>query len=94
MAVGSYAPSHKNAELYNFGTEAWKTVESYPFGSDSLQDSEILYIPVMSAFLIIGGSDSSDDTSQIAKFKDGTWFDAGHLKRARRVSFCSLLFLN
>ena len=53
----------------------------------------------MSAFLIIGGSDGdewggTDDTSQIAKFKDGAWFHAGYLKRARRVSFCSLLFLN
>ena len=89
LAVGSWYPNNKKAELYNFGTGAWKMIDDYPFGSESerLSDYEMLYIPETRSYLVIGGDDGYY-LSQIAKLKNGAWSDAGRLNSARYVSFC------
>ena len=76
-------------ELYNFGTGEWKRVGNYPFADGSfVNDYDILYIPEMSSYLLIGGAIGSGQmSSQIAKFKEGVWSDAGQLNTSRAVSF-------
>ena len=91
LAVGSAYPANNKAELYNFGSGTWKTVDDYPFCRGmGCSDYDMLYIPETSSYLVIGG-DSSRPISQIARFKDGAWSDAGKLNSARVVSFCSFL---
>ena len=90
LAVGSYYPNNAKAELYNFGTGSWKTVSDYPFSSKSVYSYDMLYIPDTSSYLVIGGSDGNG-LSQIAKFFNGNWIDAGQLNLPRTVSF--LLFV-
>ena len=81
MAVGSFKPYNKKAELYNFGTGAWKTVDDYPnpgLPGAGVYDHEMLYIAEIRSFLVIGGwngPDGSDYLSQIAQFKNGIWYD-------------------
>ena len=83
-------PSNKNAELYEFGSGEWTKIEDYPFGSwSSVSDYEMVYIPEILSYFVIGGYRT---TSQIAGLTNGEWFDAGNLKTARAVSFCSFLF--
>ena len=89
LAVGSYSPNNKKTELYNFGSGSWKAVKDYPFTSGPrITDYDMVYIPEVLAFLVIGGYDGFS-LSQIGKLKDGQWSDAGKLNTARRVSFCS-----
>ena len=51
----------------------------------------MLYIPEAASFFVIGGWDGQSVISQIAKLKDGKWYDAGQLNTARRVN---LFYLN
>ena len=90
MAVGSYSPDNKKAELYNFGIGKWKTVDDYPFGTNRYMLFDMLYLPITSTYLVIGGSDSSGYLSQIAAFKNGVWSDVGKLNSPREVSFRQL----
>ena len=88
LAVGSYSPGNKKAEQYNFETDSWRVVEDYPFGSGQyLSAHEMLYIEETQSYLVIGGY-SGGKLNQIAKFQDGSWFDAGQLNSPRQVSFC------
>ena len=85
FAVGSYSPANVKAELFNFGTGAWTTVDDYPFtSSQGVTDFDMIYISETFSYFVIGGK--SPSLSQIAQFKDGAWFDAGHLNSARAVS--------
>ena len=89
LAVGSSPTFNKKAELYNFGNSAWKTANDYPFNSGAyLYAHDSLYIPELRSFFVIGGHEEGSDLSQIAKFKDEEWFDAGQLNSVRRVRFC------
>ena len=93
------ADQSKKAELYNFGTGAWDTVDDYPFGYGSyavakaVYDYEMLFISEIRSFLVIGGY-SGGMLSQIASFQNGVLSDAGQLNSPRQVSFCSLLFVS
>ena len=89
LAFGSVSPNNRKAELFNFGNGGWKQVDDYPFGSgesDSVYDYDMVYISETQSYLVIGGY-SASYLSQIAKFKDGVWSDAGQLNSGRRVSF-------
>ena len=94
MAVGSVSPNNRKAELYYSGTGDWKTVDDYPFGSeesDSVYDFDMVYISETQSYLVIAGY-SASYLSQIAKFKNGVWSDAGQLNSGRRVSFWIIYF--
>ena len=96
MAVGSAESSskrHKKAELYDFSTGKWIQVDSYPFGGNCLCDHDMVFIPETSSYYVIGGEKCPDSFSQIGKFTDGAWSDAGHLKVKRQVSFRVFNFL-
>ena len=91
MAVGSYSPSNKKTELYNFGTESWTTLdEDYPFcDGTGMGYFDMVYVPEMLSFFVIGGLDSNMNyMRQIAMFKDDAWYNAGQLNSyGRSVSF-------
>ena len=75
--------------MYNFGNSLWNTVDDYPFlgpSGDYFFGHRMLYIPEMSSYFVIGGY-SRGTVSTVAKFKDGTWSDAGNLNKARYVGF-------
>ena len=101
LAVGSL--TNKKAELYNYGSDSWETVDDYPFTDlSSVSQYVMLYIPQIRSYLVIGGSTTNlkssrnnyEIKSEILKFQDGAWFDVGQLNSARNVSFYSvLLFL-
>ena len=88
MAVGSYSPYNVKAELYDFVTDDWTTVQDYPYGAGSITNYGMVYIPATSAYYVIGGNDGGD-LSTIGMFKNGAWSEAGQLNTARSVSFCS-----
>ena len=90
--VGSVWPEHNKAEVYDFGMDAWTTVEDYPYGAE-FWGFDMVYVPATSAYYVIGGYDGGS-LSQIAKFKNGAWSRAGQLNTARSVSFYSFLVLN
>ena len=72
--------------MYTFGTGAWTEVDDYPYGqSTGMFDHYMIFIPEITSYLVIGGKSGGDEMSQIAGFSNGTWYDAGHLKSARRV---------
>merc|ERR1712106_596952 len=83
LAVGSYSPDNKKAELYNFGIGKWNTVDDYPFGTNRYMLFDMLYLPITSTYLVMGGSDSSGYLSQIVTFKNGVWSDVGQLNSPR-----------
>ena len=91
LAVGSANPDNAKAEVFEFGTGTWMTISDYPYSSDSvINDYEMIYIPELLSFLVIGGHDSGDrsiHTSQVAMLTNGIWTDAGHLNMGRVVSF-------
>ena len=94
MALGSYNPDNVKAELFDFGTCAWKTVDDYPFTSRSRVSShDMVYIPETNWFIVIGGADGHNELSQIAKFEHDKWSGAGRLKYARKVIFRLLMFV-
>ena len=73
--------------MYEFGTGTWKTISDYPYG-EYLNNYDMLYVPDMSSYFVIGGNGESGVLSNIVKLKDGAWSDAGKLKTARYVNFC------
>ena len=80
--------------MYTFETGLWTTVDDYPFlgpSGDYFIGYEMLYIPEMSSYFVIGGY-SRGTVSTFAKFKDGAWSEVGKLTTDRYVSFCSFLF--
>ena len=91
MAVGSYSPYNIKAELYSFGTGAWKTVDDYPFGTGKgVYGYEMVFIPKTKSYFVIGGATGSNGknrVSDIAKLTNGKWTLAGKLNSARNVSF-------
>ena len=94
LAVGSWQPYNIKAELYDFGSAAWTEVEDYPFASGSfVAYIDMVFIPEESSYFVIGGF-SGSDLSQIARFKDGEWSDAGQLNTARQVSFTYLVYFS
>ena len=71
--------------MFDFGTGGWTTVDDYPYGSGSgIFAYDMLFISKWNAYIVIGGSDASR-LAQIAKFQNGVWSNAGHLKKARDV---------
>ena len=93
LAVGSYNPSNVKAELYDYGTGDWTSVQDYPFGSGpSVYAFDMLFIGELSAYFVIGGYDTNFSVATIAKFKNGAWSHAGRLNSARQVLYFSLLF--
>ena len=91
LAVGSYSPYNIKAEVYDFGTGDWTTVQDYPYGVSRRYVAfyDMVYIPATSAYYVIGGYDGSDELSTIGMFNNGAWSKAGQLNEARRVSLCS-----
>ena len=80
------------AELFNFGSGAWTTAIEYPFGSKPyLSLYDMVYVREILSYLVIGGM-SGEDLSQIARFTNGAWYDAGQLYKARGVRVPSFLF--
>ena len=71
LAVGSRWPGSVKAEIYDFGTDDWTTVQDYPYG-DELSRYDMVYIPATSAYYVIG-------QSEIVMFKNGAWSEAGQL---------------
>ena len=93
MAVGSYSPYHVNAELYDFSTGDWKIVQDYPFSGSILNavyQFDMVYVPQLSAYYVIGGTDGWNRLARIAMLRNGAWQDAGQLNTARDVSCCWL----
>ena len=88
MAVGSYSPYNVKAEVYDFGMDAWTTVQDYPYGDGYVNSYDMVYIPATSAYYVIGGYDGTR-LKTIGMFKNGAWSEAGQLNTARQVSFCS-----
>ena len=67
-------------------------ISDYPYSSGSMIiDYEMIYIPELLSYLVIGGrwlsGDKSIHTSQIAMLTNGIWIDAGRLNIGRVVSF-------
>ena len=89
MAVGSYIPHNVKAELYDFGTGDWTTVEDYPYSARAVGYYDMVYIPSTSAYFVIGGYDGDENLAAIGMFKNGAWNEAGRLNTAHKVSFCS-----
>ena len=95
MAVGSRSPDSVKAEIYEFGTGDWTTVQDFPFGSGSwIAFYDMVYVPVTSAYYVIGGVNGDSWLTRIAMFKNGAWSEAGQLNTARDVSFRSFLLQN
>ena len=92
MAVGSFFPENVKAEVYDFGTGDWTTVQDYPYGGGFFVSNAIVYVPATSAYYVVGGKSDGGDLSEIGMFKNGVWSLAGHLNTARSVSFCTFLF--
>ena len=90
--VGSVLPDNVKAEVYDFGMDAWTTVQDYPSDAEFCC-FDMVYVPATSAYYVIGGYDGGD-LPTIGMFKNGAWSEAGQLNTARRVSFCSFLFQN
>ena len=68
----------------------WKIFGDYPFTTGPfVAFYDMLFIPETRSYLVIGGYYNSNRLSQIARFQDGIWSDAGKLKSARYVSFRS-----
>ena len=87
MAVDSYSPK---AEIYDFGTGDWTTVQDYPYAgpvTGAVAGYDIVYVPATSAYYVIGGWDGFVRFSTIGMFKNGAWSKAGQLNMARNVSF-------
>ena len=65
------------------------TVSDYPFGGDdpSIHGYCMVFMPETSSYLVIGGYNSVDELTQIAKFTNGVWSAVGGLNKARSVSF-------
>ena len=82
LAVGDSYNDEDKAEIYNFETERWTAVASYPFGY-------VYYAPVIhsrDSFYIIGGSTGIALHGQtIARFSMDTmrWTRAGNLNDGR-----------
>ena len=98
LAVGSDYPNNIKAELYGFGTGRWTAVSDYPYGcvsshTPSVYRYDMVFIPEQKSYFVIGGHSHQSALSQIARFTDGTWYDAGQLNSVRRVSFCSFFWL-
>ena len=96
MAVGSYPTSsaNKKTELYKYDTDAWTTVDDYPFcDGTGMGYFDMVYVSEMLSYFVIGGSCVDTSKSQrimrqIAMFKDGAWSEAGQLNSCERtVSF-------
>ena len=77
--VGS--ENNVKAELYDFGMDAWTTVQDYPYSAGGIANYGMVYIPATSAYYVIGGYDGSDELSTIGMFKNGAWSQAGQLNR-------------
>ena len=90
--VGSVLPDNVKAEVYDFGMDAWTTVQDYPYAVDWIAYYDMVYVPATSAYYVIGGYDGGSAISTIAMFKNGAWSEAGQLNTAREVSF-SLFFV-
>ena len=88
MAVGSFSPYNNKAEVYDFVTDDWTTVQDYPYGDEYVYNYDMVYVPATSAYYVIGGYDGSE-LKTIAMFKNGAWSEAGQLNTARSVSFNS-----
>ena len=88
LAVGSYSPNNAKAEVYDFGTGVWTTVQDYPYGDGYIYIYNLIYVPATSAYYVIGGS-GGGARSTIGKFKNGAWSEAGQLNAPRYVSFYS-----
>ena len=98
LAVGSYDYDNVNyvnnkAELYDFGTGDWTTVQDYPYAAGLIVDYEMVYVPATSAYYVIGGYDGGD-LSTIGMFKNGAWTEVGQLNTARQVSFFCSFFVS
>lgn len=95
MAVGSSSPDNAKAELYDFGTGDWTTVQDYWFGGATyIAYYDMVYVPSTSAYYLVGGHDDTVKQSlleRIAMFQNGAWSEAGQMHHARQVSFCYLL---
>ena len=88
MAVGSFFPENVKAEVYDFGTGDWTTVQDYPYGDEFVFYYDMVYVPATSAYYVVGGF-SGRFLSKIGMFKNGAWSEAGQLNTARSVSFNS-----
>ena len=97
MAVGSYSPANKKTELYKYDTDAWTTVDDYPFcDGTGMGYYDMVYVSEMLSYFVIGGHDSNmNSMRQIAMYKDGAWSEAGQLNSCERsVSFKLTLFVS
>ena len=84
MALGSYSPSHHKGEIYSFSSFGWTDTPDYPYSTnDDFYDFSIVYITEHSAYYVIGGYSDGDKLSQIGKYSDGAWSDAGQLNNGR-----------
>ena len=92
--VGSVLPNSVKAEVYDFVTNDWTTVQDYPSDAEGVAYYDMVYVPATSAYYVIGGLGDWEHLATIAKFKNGAWSEAGQLNTARSVSFYSFLFLN
>ena len=81
-------PNNVKAEIFDFGTGSWTTVEDYPFAS-VVAYYDMVYVPETTAYYVIGGIGDWAELATIAMFKNGAWSEAGQLNTARYVSFCS-----
>ena len=63
------------------------TISDYPFANGLLFAFDMVYIPDILSYVVIGGNDGDIYLSQIGMLTNGTWSDAGQLNSVRAVSF-------
>ena len=77
------SPDHAKAEVYDFGTGGWTTVQDYLYTAGGIAYYDMVYVPATSAYYVVGGWDGIDRVSTIAMFNIGAWSEAGQLNTAR-----------
>lgn len=74
--------------MYDFATGGWTTVDDYPFGRNVLY-FDIVFIPDITAYIVVGGQIGGQFSDRIDKFQNGIWSNAGKLNSGRNVKFRS-----
>ena len=96
MAVGSREVDKYNtrAELYDFHTDEWIVVQDYPYNNDGFGYYDMVYVDLLSAFIVIGGYDADyQNLAQIVMFQNHVWSPLGQLNTPRKVRVNSFFVL-
>ena len=97
LAVGSEDPYNVKTEVINLKNGKWTKGDDHMYGCQTagcrVARFDMLFIPDISSFVVIGGHDGNDFMATIAKFKKGKWSDAGQINTARSVNNCPFCYV-